>query len=94
MTAAADGMWRFLTVCQTEAGRVSTEGSISGDFTTHYQVDAQIQGETGPAERLRVDANLRGDCPAGMKPGDVVMPNGAVHHAADIASANAAAPAP
>jgi hypothetical protein len=91
MAQAADGAWHFSTSCDMgQGGQVATEGVISGDFTSHYTVEARSQtvnavqsAANGPG---RVSADLRraGDCPADMKPGDVLLPNGARTNLADV----------
>jgi hypothetical protein len=83
MAQAADGSWHFSTACDMGAwGKVSTEGVIRGDFTSHYTVDAQSQTVGAKAadidgpRRIRADLRRVGDCPSGMKPGDVALPGG------------------
>jgi len=82
MALGGDGGWHFATACDMGRwGKVSTEGVIRGDFRTHYSVDAHIitAGATAtPNGESRVTADLRrvGDCPAGMKPGDIVSSDG------------------
>jgi hypothetical protein len=84
MARAADGSWHFSTSCDMGAwGKVSTEGVIHGDFARHYTVEAQTQtvgaaqeAANGP-DRIKADVRRLGDCPADMKPGDVILPGGA-----------------
>ncbi|MGH6956035.1 MAG: DUF3617 domain-containing protein [Caulobacteraceae bacterium] len=84
MAQAADGSWRFSTRCDMGAGgKVSTEGAMHGDFAHHYVVEAESQtvGAANPAadgpDRVLADVRRVGDCPAGMKGGDAILPNGA-----------------
>ena len=36
-----DGGWSFYSICSLGArGRVTTSGAVTGDFTSHYEVDA------------------------------------------------------
>jgi hypothetical protein len=84
MAQAADGTWHFSTSCDMgQGGQVATEGVVSGDFTSHYTIEARSQtvnavqsAANGPG-RVSADIRRAGDCPADMKPGDVVLPNGA-----------------
>jgi hypothetical protein len=82
MARAADGSWHFSTACDMGAGgRVSTEGVLHGDFASHYTIEAQSQTvgaatANGP-DRVKADVRRLGDCPADMKPGDVILPDGA-----------------
>ena len=92
MAQAADGSWHFSTSCDMgQGGQVATEGVISGDFSSHYTVEAHSQtvnavqsAANGPG-RVSADIRRAGDCPADMKPGDVVLPNGTRTHLADVA---------
>jgi hypothetical protein len=84
MARAADGSWRFSTACDMgAAGKVATEGVMRGDFARHYVVEARSQtvgaansAANGP-DRMKADVRRIGDCPADMKPGDVILPGGA-----------------
>ena len=83
MAQAADGSWHFSTSCDMGSwGKVATEGVISGDFKSHYTVDVRSQTVGAPTAKLngpnRVLADMRrtGDCPSGMKPGDMILPGG------------------
>jgi hypothetical protein len=83
MAQASDGSWHFSTSCDMGPwGKVATEGVIRGDFASHYVVEARSQtvGATQTAANgpTRVIADIRrvGDCPADMKPGDVILPGG------------------
>jgi hypothetical protein len=83
MAQAADGSWHFATDCDMgEGGKVTTEGLVRGDFKTHYVVEAQshtvkaADPAANGADRVTADVARVGDCPADMKPGDVVLPDG------------------
>ena len=84
MAQAADGSWHFSTACDMGGwGKVATEGVMHGDFANHYVIEAQRQtvgaarsSADGP-DRMKADVRRIGDCPAGMKPGDVILPGGA-----------------
>jgi hypothetical protein len=83
MAQAADGTWHFSTSCDMGPwGKVATEGVMRGDFASHYVVEARSQtvgaaqsAADGPA-RVIADIRRVGDCPADMKPGDVILPGG------------------
>jgi len=83
MARAADGSWHFSTSCDMGPwGKVATEGVMRGDFASHYVVEARSQtvgavqtAADGPA-RVLADIRRVGDCPADMKPGDVILPGG------------------
>lgn len=84
MARAADGSWHFSTACDMGAwGKVATEGVMHGDFSRHYTIEAQSQTvgaaqsvANGP-DRMKADVRRIGDCPKDMKPGDVILPDGA-----------------
>ena len=95
MARAADGSWHFSTACDMGAwGKVATEGVISGDFSSHYVVEARSQ-TVGAAQaavngpwRVKADVRRAGDCPKDMRPGDVVLPGG-VHARLDTLAGHA-----
>jgi hypothetical protein len=82
MAQGGDGAWHFATTCDMGRwGKVSTEGEMRGDFRSHYTVEARTltSGATAtPNGEARIVADLRrvGDCPSGMKPGDIVSSDG------------------
>ena len=84
MARAADGSWHFSTACDMGAGgKVATEGVMHGDFASRYTVEAQSQtigaarsAANGPG-RIKAQVRRIGDCPKDMKPGDVILPDGA-----------------
>jgi hypothetical protein len=90
---AADGTWHFSTSCDMGAsGKVATEGVMRGDFRAHYFVEAESQTvgaadstADGPS-RMLADIQHLGDCPKDMKPGDVILPNGARARLAALAA--------
>lgn len=89
MALVAPGMWRFSTVCDMgPEGKVTTDGTVSGDFNAHYQVAAESStlGQDG-RRRLLVDATWQGACPAGMKAGEVLFPDGRRESVANLAPA-------
>jgi hypothetical protein len=76
MALASDGAWHFRTACEAgSAGKMVTEGVMRGDFASHYVVQAALAAGGG-ASHVTADVKRLGDCPADMKPGDVVLPGG------------------
>lgn len=75
--------WTFDWVCKTGAMTTSTTASVTGDFQTAYHYEAVSRMSPPPAPglgetRMVADAKWIGPCPAGRKPGDMVMPGGMV----------------
>jgi hypothetical protein len=77
-------------------GQIKASGSsvITGDFQTSVRTEGTTKlsgmpGQSGPVERkLVVEATRLGECAAGQKPGDIILPNG------KVISMPAAKPAP
>lgn len=83
MVRKADGSWSFDSDCQDANGvRVVRSGVVIGDFDVRYQLKATttISGLANPAlqgtRTISIDAERLGSCPAGMRPGDVELPDG------------------
>jgi hypothetical protein len=75
--------WAFSSTCKEGKMTTTTSGVVSGDFNSGYRMEAVTRMSPAPmpqmAEtRMTVDAKWLGACPAGRKPGDVVMANGMV----------------
>jgi len=90
MALSDDGAWHFRTACDAgAAGKLVTEGVMRGDFARHYTIDVERKaagdverraaGQAGANAgfRLSVDVRRLGGCPKDMKPGDVILPDGA-----------------
>lgn len=75
MALQSDGAWHFRTACDTSFGAVTTQGTLRGDFSRHYVVQAAQQSVRGMVH-VTADVQRLGDCPSGMKPGDVILPGG------------------
>ncbi|MFN3513586.1 MAG: DUF3617 domain-containing protein [Phenylobacterium sp.] len=78
---AADGSWRFSSVCDMgTGGRTTTTGVARGDFSTRYTVEADsvTEGAAAPqmngARKMTVEAVWEGPCPEGFRPGDIELP--------------------
>lgn len=83
ITARPGGGWNFASTCDMGAdGRTSTKGEVTGDFARSYRVTAQstISGAQAPqmngTHAMTLEASWKGPCPAGMKPGDMLLPGG------------------
>jgi hypothetical protein len=70
------------SVCKMGNTTATTRTVASGDFETAYTVESTSKYEpplAGRSEgRVKMDARWVGPCKPGMKPGDMVMPNGQV----------------
>lgn len=89
-----DGAWRFSTVCDMgSGGKVTTSGVATGDFNSHYEVQAEssTQGaaleQMNGARKMTIVADWRGACPDGMKGGEVLLPGGLRMNLLDPAAA-------
>jgi hypothetical protein len=80
MTHGADGTWTFSSTCAAPgSAQVTTSGTSSGDYTSHYQLKlqrSQVGGLTPGVRNYVVDAAWKGACPPDMKPGDMVLADG------------------
>jgi len=77
------GGWAFTSVCARPSGVVTTSGTVTGDFQTHYHMEMNTSG--GGSERHMVmDSTWVGPCPAGGGENTVTLPDGRVitipHH--------------
>lgn len=77
------GGWDFASTCDMGAGgKTATKGSVTGDFAKAYRLTATstISGARAPemngAHAMTLEASWKGPCPAGMQPGDVLLPGG------------------
>jgi len=79
----AGGGWTFASSCDMgEYGRTETRGEVTGDFAKAYKVSAQsiVSGaraaDMNGTHAMTLEASWRGPCPAGMRPGDILLPGG------------------
>lgn len=77
------GGWEFASSCDMgENGRTETRGQVTGDFAKAYKVSAEstIAGARAPqmngTHAMTLEASWQGPCPAGMAPGDMLLPGG------------------
>lgn len=80
------GGYSFVSVCPDgQGGKVTTKGTITGDFNSAYRMEATTStaGSSIPQANATMKtvltATWKGPCPEGMKPGDiqVALPGGA-----------------
>lgn len=83
ITPRVGGGWEFSSTCDLGAGgRIVSHGVANGDFGGHYSVDidSTTTGSSMPqangVHRMKLEASWKGPCPAGMKPGDMELPDG------------------
>jgi hypothetical protein len=77
------GGWAFHSVCTTgDGGKVTSDGTATGDFGTHYKVEmtavtsGSAMAQANGTHKMSMEGSWKGPCPAGMKPGDMEMPGG------------------
>jgi hypothetical protein len=66
--AKAGENWTFDFVCGPSAMRSTSKGTVSGDFTSAYQVEMTESDGTMELART-IQATHQGTCPAGVAPG-------------------------
>jgi hypothetical protein len=83
VTPHPGGGWDFHAVCAMgESGTVTSDGSATGDFGSHYKVAVTSVTTGSPmpqangAFKTAIEATWIGPCPAGMKAGDMELPGG------------------
>lgn len=83
LTPRLGGGWSFASSCDMgEGGKTTTKGEVTGDFAKSYRVSAQssISGaraaEMNGTHDMTLEASWQGPCPAGMQPGDMLLPGG------------------
>jgi hypothetical protein len=83
VTPHLGGGWDFHSVCQMgESGTITSDGSATGDFNSHYKVEVTAVTAGSPmaqangTHKMSIEATWNGPCPADMKPGDMELPGG------------------
>jgi len=78
-----DGSWKFSSSCEMAGGiKMDSEGVATGDFGSKYEVKATTTTTGAPMAQMNgtrtvvIDAEWTGPCPAGMKGGDIELPDG------------------
>ncbi|MGA2953400.1 MAG: DUF3617 family protein [Caulobacteraceae bacterium] len=79
----SDGLYTFSSTCpKAGGGTTRTDGLVSGNFHTayHMQIASTTEGSTDTRSNGRhvveIDGQWLGPCPAGLGPGDMILPNG------------------
>lgn len=79
--------WTYRVICQIDQSTATTEGTISGNYSSHYEINnvtrfvPAFNGMT--EEKMIMTADYKGACPADLNPGDMRM-NGMVVNITDI----------
>ncbi len=83
VTPHLGGGWDFHSVCNMgESGTVTSDGSATGDFGSHYKVEVNSVTSGSPisqangTHKVTIEATWNGPCPADMKAGDMDLPGG------------------
>ena len=77
-----DGSWKFSSICEGAGVKTTNDGAAVGDFSSRYQLRAESTTTGAPVPQMNgsrtvtIDAEWLGECPAGMAPGDMDLPNG------------------
>lgn len=86
------GGWAFTSECDMgAAGKISTTGETTGDFNSKYQMKAtsvtigSSMAQANGTHEMEMTGTWEGACPANMKPGDMMMPNGMTMNIANMA---------
>lgn len=83
VTKTAKG-YAVATECAMGPVKATGTSVITGDFQTQMRTEGSttltgMPGQSGPVERkLVIEARRLGDCEAGQKPGDIILPDGKV----------------
>jgi hypothetical protein len=101
MIRQPDGSWKFSSVCPGPGGsQAQLDGSVVGDFNTKYEIKAESTLNNSPTpalagtKQLTIDGEWIGECPAGMRPGDMQSDNGQRINILDLMKAQAKGPKP
>jgi hypothetical protein len=75
--------WNFSSTCRAGGTTTTIAGTATGDFQSDYRVNVTMKMEPAPAPQMAqsqmvMTARWVGACPAGRKPGDMVLGNGMV----------------
>ena len=77
------GGWAFHSVCTSgDGGKVTSDGTATGDFGTHYKVEVtsvtsgSSMAQANGTHKISMEGTWKGPCPAGMKGGDMEMAGG------------------
>jgi hypothetical protein len=71
------GGWQSTSVCNFGSGTRTSTATVTGDYQSHLHMELVSESAHGP-DRTVMEMKWLGACPAGRKPGDVVLPGGMV----------------
>ena len=78
-----DGSFAFASSCELpRGGKVVSKGTASGDFNSKYvvRIESDVQGamneDRNGHHAIEMTGVWKAPCPADMKGGDVLLPNG------------------
>ena len=77
-----DGSWKFSSICEGAGVKTTNDGAAVGDFSSRYQLKAESTTTGAPVPQMNgsrtvtIDAEWLSECPAGMRPGDIDLPDG------------------
>lgn len=82
VSKAPDGSWKFSSICEGGGVKTVSNGVAVGNFEERYQLKAESTTTGAPLAQMNgsrtvtIDAQWVGECPSGMKPGDMKLPDG------------------
>lgn len=80
--APSAGGWTFSSTCNVGGGKTVTKGVATGDFGSAYEHNMTSTTTGSPTthmngeHKMTMKAAWKGPCPAGMRPGDMVLSPG------------------
>ncbi len=74
----------FDSVCNIAGQTTTSSGVATGDFQNGYRIDTVSKSGSGRESKMHIEGKWVGPCPAGRKPGDMVMPGGMVVNVANM----------
>ncbi len=72
------GGWAFESVCTQNGKTMTSSGTITGDFQSHYHMDLTSNGGGAGPQHMTMDNTWVGPCPAGGHGHTVTLPDGRV----------------
>ena len=72
------GGWAFESVCTQNGKTVTSSGTITGDFQSHYHMEVSTSGGGSGPQHMAMDNTWVGACAAGGQGNTVTLPDGRV----------------
>lgn len=72
------GGWAFESVCTQNGKPVTSSGTITGDFQSHYRMELATTGGGGGPQHMTMDNTWVGACTPGGQGNTVTLPDGRV----------------